>query len=92
LPRHAHQEAIDMLAIRATTVPSASMPPQSGIGALLILLRRKAASALTQFLEAKGPKRRYPPEPVEEPDEEAPARSPEDYWNDPQFWMCMMPH
>jgi hypothetical protein len=80
-----------MSAIRATAVPFALAPPQSGMGALLILLRRKAALVWAQLLEATKPKRRYSPEPSEDPEEPI-ERSPDDYWNDPQFWMCMMPH
>jgi hypothetical protein len=80
-----------MKAIDATAMPFALAPSQSPVGGLLLLLRRRAALAWAQLREATGPKWRGSPEPSEDPDEQV-AHSPDDYWNDPQFWMCIMPH
>lgn len=79
-----------MNAIRVSAAPFAWAPPQRGIGAMLILFRRKAALVRVKLLEATARKRRHSPEQSEEPE---PADRPvNDYWNDALFWMCMMPH
>jgi len=82
-----------MNAIRVTAAPFAFLPRQRGLGARLILLRRKVALLLrARLLEARRPQRPGAPEPSETPEEEPTGPSIDDYWNDPAFWMCIMPH